>query len=115
MQETGIPGENQRPVVSHWQTLSHDVVSSAPRLSGIRSDNIIVVIYTDCIGSYKSTLAYDHDHDGQSVLLYFDIFMIKKKIGYDAQVYTYSKYIGPISITVIRPTLGNNILGEHRH
>jgi len=25
------PGENQRPVASHWQTLSHDVVSSTPR------------------------------------------------------------------------------------
>ena len=25
------PGENHRPVVSHWQTLSHNVVSSTPR------------------------------------------------------------------------------------
>ena len=24
----GIPGENHRPVTSHWQTLSHNVVSS---------------------------------------------------------------------------------------
>ena len=29
-QETGVPGENNRPVVSHWQTLSHNVVSSTP-------------------------------------------------------------------------------------
>jgi hypothetical protein len=29
--ETGIPGENHRPVASHWQTLSHNVVSSTPR------------------------------------------------------------------------------------
>ena len=28
---TGIPGENHRPVTSHLQTLSHDVVSSTPR------------------------------------------------------------------------------------
>jgi len=27
---TGIPGENHRPVASHLQTLSHDVVSSTP-------------------------------------------------------------------------------------
>ena len=33
VEETGIPGENHRPVASHWQTLSHSVVSSTPRLS----------------------------------------------------------------------------------
>ena len=33
LEETGIPGENHRPVASHWQTLSHNVVSSKPRLS----------------------------------------------------------------------------------
>jgi hypothetical protein len=30
-EENGIPGENHRPVTSHWQTLSHNVVSSTPR------------------------------------------------------------------------------------
>jgi hypothetical protein len=30
VEETGVPGENQRPVESHWQTLSHNVVSSTP-------------------------------------------------------------------------------------
>jgi hypothetical protein len=29
--KTGAPGENHRPVASHWQTLSHNVVSSIPR------------------------------------------------------------------------------------
>jgi len=28
---TGLPGENLLPVVSHWQTLSHNVESSTPR------------------------------------------------------------------------------------
>ena len=28
VEETGLPGENHRPVASHRQTLSHDVVSS---------------------------------------------------------------------------------------
>ena len=37
MKETGIPGKNHRPVASHWQTLSHIVVLSTPRLSGIRT------------------------------------------------------------------------------
>jgi hypothetical protein len=31
VEETGPPGENHRPTVSHSQTLSHTVVSSTPR------------------------------------------------------------------------------------
>ena len=31
VEETGGPGENHRPVASHRQTLSHNVVSSTPR------------------------------------------------------------------------------------
>jgi hypothetical protein len=31
VEETGVPGENHRPVASHLQTLSH-AVSSTPRL-----------------------------------------------------------------------------------
>jgi hypothetical protein len=30
VEETGVPGENHRPVASQWQTLSHNVVSSTP-------------------------------------------------------------------------------------
>jgi hypothetical protein len=29
VEETGVPGENHTPIASHWQTLSHNVVSSA--------------------------------------------------------------------------------------
>jgi hypothetical protein len=39
VEETGVPGENHRPVASHWQTLSNNVVSSTPRPSGIRTHN----------------------------------------------------------------------------
>ena len=45
-------GENHRPAASHWRILSHNVVSSTPRLSGIRTRNVSV-IGTDCIGSCK--------------------------------------------------------------
>ena len=31
VEETGVPGENHRPVASHWQTLSHNAVSSTLR------------------------------------------------------------------------------------
>jgi len=27
VEETGVPRENHRPIVSHWQTLSHNIVS----------------------------------------------------------------------------------------
>ena len=32
VEETGMSGENHRPAGSHWQTLSHNVVSGTPRL-----------------------------------------------------------------------------------
>ena len=31
VEKTRVPGENQWPVASQWQTLSHNVVSSTPR------------------------------------------------------------------------------------
>jgi hypothetical protein len=39
MEETGVPGENHRPVASYWHTLAHKVVPNTPRLSGIRTYN----------------------------------------------------------------------------
>ena len=40
VEETGVHGENNRPAASHRQTLSRNVVSSTPRLSGIRTLNV---------------------------------------------------------------------------
>jgi hypothetical protein len=40
VEETGVPGENHQPVTSHWQTLSHNIVLSTPRLTGIQTLNI---------------------------------------------------------------------------
>ena len=39
VEETRVSGENHRPVASHRQTLSHNVLSSRPSLSGIRTHN----------------------------------------------------------------------------
>ena len=47
--ETGVPGEN------HWQTLSHNVVSSTPRHERGFEPTTLVMIGTDCTGSWKST------------------------------------------------------------
>jgi hypothetical protein len=43
MEETGVTGEKQRSAASNWQTLSHKVVSSTPRLSQIRNHNILTL------------------------------------------------------------------------
>ena len=37
VEETGVLGENHLPVTSHWQTWTHNVVSSTSRLSGVRT------------------------------------------------------------------------------
>ena len=39
VEETAVPGENYPPVAIQWQSLSHNVVSSTPHLSGIRTHN----------------------------------------------------------------------------
>jgi len=38
--KTGVPWENHGPVASHRQTVSHNVVSSTPRMSGIRNNKV---------------------------------------------------------------------------
>jgi len=50
--ETGVPGENHRPVASHRQTLLHNVVSSTSHLGFELTP--LVVIGTDYIDSCKS-------------------------------------------------------------
>jgi len=51
MEETGVSWENHRHVASHWQTLSHNVVSRSPRHELVQSHNL-VVMGTDCTGSW---------------------------------------------------------------
>ena len=51
LEETGVLWENHRPATSHWQTLSHNVVS----YTLVRLElTTLVVIGTHCIGRYKS-------------------------------------------------------------
>ena len=40
VEETRVPGENQSTAISHWQTLSYNVASSTPHMSGIRTHNV---------------------------------------------------------------------------
>ena len=55
LEETGVPGEKPRSVANDWQSLSQNVVSSTPRLSGIRTHSL-VVIDIDCIGNCNTHL-----------------------------------------------------------
>jgi hypothetical protein len=50
VEETGIPGENHRPVASHRQTLSHTVVWVHYARAGFEPTPLLVIC-TDCIGS----------------------------------------------------------------
>ena len=53
--ETGVPAENERPFTNHWQTLSHNVVSSTPCQPWTRFEiTTLVVIGTVYTGSCKS-------------------------------------------------------------
>ena len=40
VKETRVPGQNHRPAASRPQTLSHNVVSSTPRLNWIQTHNV---------------------------------------------------------------------------
>jgi hypothetical protein len=40
VEEPRITGENHRPAARHWQTLSHNIISSTPCLSGSWTHNI---------------------------------------------------------------------------
>jgi len=52
--ETGVNGEKHRPVASHWQPLSQNIVSSTPRIERYSNLMTLVVTGTGCIGSCKS-------------------------------------------------------------
>ena len=58
VEETGVPGENHRPATNQWQTLSHNTISSTPRLSGIRthsvSGDLVIYYIRNCKSNYHT-------------------------------------------------------------
>ena len=65
LEETGVPGEYHRPVASHWQTLTRNLVSSTPG----HELTTLVAIWTDCIGSCRSKQPFNLHHDGHYDLI----------------------------------------------
>jgi hypothetical protein len=53
VEESGVSKENDWPLASHWQTLLHNVVSSTLPWAGFKLTTL-VVMGTDCMGSYNS-------------------------------------------------------------
>ena len=58
VEETRVSGENNWPVASQWQTLSHNVLSSTPCHAW---GSTLVAIGSLCSWIYKIQLPYDHD------------------------------------------------------
>ena len=73
VEETGVPGENHRPVASHWQPLSHNFASSTPRHERGFELTTLVVIATDCTGSCK--LNYHAIKKKQTMLIHWSIYL----------------------------------------
>jgi hypothetical protein len=62
VEEIGVPAENHRPAVSHWQTLTLNVVSSTPRLSEFWTHNFSSDMHW-LHRELQIQLLCDHDHD----------------------------------------------------
>ena len=75
--------ENHTPVVSHWQTLSHNVVSSqyTSLLEGFKL-KMLVVIGTNCIGSSlaECNSQYCNDYKHAKWLFFFRLAIIHKAV-----------------------------------
>ena len=97
VEEAGIPGKNHQSAACLWKTLSHNVASSIPRLSGIRTHNTLnlavsfnrYVIYvselsTYCLFSLFCFLSFGHcivcplNYDFWSSFWYIQIFLLLK-------------------------------------
>jgi hypothetical protein len=79
LEETGVPRENQRPVASHWHTLSHKSVSSTPRhllYIMLFKDKIKIIIISIHHISYITGIHY------RSHFLYHSLVYIIDHISY---------------------------------
>ena len=72
LEETEVPGENHPPDASHWQTVSHKVVSSTHRLSGIQTHNF----NGDILKKKKPPLQYTYDYILEKIVRRFNCTLL---------------------------------------
>ena len=71
MEKTRVLGENHRPAANHWQTLSHNVVSGTPRLSGIKLVKEIIEDVRNKPPPQKKKICRCFNDEYGTILLYF--------------------------------------------
>jgi len=91
VEETGVPGENQRHAARHWQTLSHNVISSTPRLSRVQTHNKNQL---ERMGSLNNYYVMFRIHKKERIIMlcseyikrkdYFIFFYVSKTSNYNA-------------------------------
>jgi hypothetical protein len=92
------------PAVSHWHTLSHNVVSNTPRLSGIRTHITVslVVIGTYCIGSYKSNYHMTTATKAPAIIVYYVFHSVKFCIPLCSTILINNKLVRTLSYSIFQ-------------
>jgi len=81
VEETRVPGENHRPVASHWQTYHMMLYPVQLAWAGLELTTL-GVIATDCIGSYKFNYHTETtDPEKQKIPHNYDSSKIRRNIG----------------------------------
>ena len=52
-EETGVRGENHRPDASHWQTLSHNIVSRTPRQQRYLNSQTAIIVFKQSLNYHE--------------------------------------------------------------
>jgi hypothetical protein len=69
VEEIRVHGEDHRPSVSHWQTLSHNVVSSTPRhISELLNSDLYIIF--QIVKNYRMSLVADSEPVGCTYKLF---------------------------------------------
>jgi hypothetical protein len=90
-EETGIPGQNHRPPVCHWQTLSHCCIEHSSSWAGFELTTL-VDIGTYCIDRYTSkyhTITTAPTTSSSSVIMFKAHLQIETFVSFVHYIYHY--------------------------
>ena len=116
VEETRIAAENYRPVASHWQTLSHNDVSSTRLPSEGFELTTLMMIGTDCTGSLTTIRSrrslfnvYDNMHSMQISWIYVYNKINNKMFHYFLRfcIYFHTEYLKFDNMNIIWKRLAN--------